>query len=115
MGSFLTASETHNLSMSLLGTANFWTSFVEWWESFAFLRVFFSPTVAIETFPTIVQGFPITLMLGFVGFALAIPFGLALSFMKMSRYGVEILQMWQLMEQFGSTGLSGEIPGVQCL
>jgi len=86
VGSFLTASETSNFGISLLGSANFWANFVEWWESFAFLRVFFSPTVAIETFPTIVQGFPITLMLGFVGFALAIPFGLALSFMKMSKF-----------------------------
>jgi len=69
-----------------LGTANFWTGFAEWWESFAFLRVFFSPTVAIEVFPLVLQGFPITLILGFVGFALAIPLGLALAFMKMSKF-----------------------------
>ncbi|MCL2870309.1 MAG: amino acid ABC transporter permease [Coriobacteriia bacterium] len=62
-----------------------WTNFVEWWESFSILRVFFSPTVAIETFPIVLQGFPITLVLGFVGFALAIPVGLALAFMKMSK------------------------------
>ncbi|MCL2438847.1 MAG: amino acid ABC transporter permease [Coriobacteriia bacterium] len=68
-----------------LGTASTWTSFVEWWESFDLLRVFFSPTVAIESFPLVLQGFPITLILGFVGFFLAIPFGLTLAFMKMSK------------------------------
>lgn len=70
----------------LLGSASIWVNFVEWWESFSFMRVFFSPTVAAETFPLVLQGFPITLTLGFVGFALAIPLGLALAFMKMSRF-----------------------------
>lgn len=62
-----------------------WMNFVEWWESFSILRVFFSPTVAIEAFPVILQGFPITFALGFVGFTLAIPAGLSLAFMKMSK------------------------------
>ncbi|MCL2606652.1 MAG: amino acid ABC transporter permease [Coriobacteriia bacterium] len=72
--------------VNLLGTTTFWTNVLEWWDSVAFLRVFFSPTVAIESFPVVVQGFPITLALGFIGFFLAIPLGLALAFMKMSKF-----------------------------
>ncbi|MCL2379786.1 MAG: amino acid ABC transporter permease [Coriobacteriia bacterium] len=71
---------------SLLGSTNILSNFVEWWESFVFMRVFFSPTVAAEAFPLVLQGFPITLTLGFVGFALAIPLGLMLAFMKMSKF-----------------------------
>ncbi|MCL2746920.1 MAG: amino acid ABC transporter permease [Coriobacteriia bacterium] len=71
---------------TLLGTATFWTNVLEWWESIAFLRVFFSPAVAVEAFPLVLQGFPITLALGFIGFTLAIPLGLMLAFMKMSKF-----------------------------
>ena len=80
------ATAVNSVSVAWIGSANLWTSFVDWWEGITFFRVFFSPTVAIETFPMIVQGFPITLALGFIGFALAIPMGLGLAFMKMAKF-----------------------------
>ena len=84
VGTFHAAS--NSAMISLLGSASIWTRMLDWWESFSFTRVFFSPTVAVEAFPTVVQGFPITLALGFIGFALAIPLGLILAFMKMSKF-----------------------------
>ena len=94
----MSVASVHSSTTSFIGTANastallewlnsfeVWVNFAEWWESFDLLRVFFSPIVAIESFPLVLQGFPITLILGFVGFFLAIPFGLMLAFMKMSK------------------------------
>ncbi|MCL2525607.1 MAG: amino acid ABC transporter permease [Coriobacteriia bacterium] len=91
MSALLTAfSQSHALGgqqalMGLFGSANIFARMLEWWETFSFTRVFFSPSIAIDTFPMVLQGFPITLALGFIGFALAIPFGLGLAFMKMSK------------------------------
>ena len=76
----------YNSAPPFVATASMWTNLVDWWESFAFTRVFFSPTVAFEAFPLVLQGFPITLALGFIGFFLAIPLGLILAFMKMSKF-----------------------------
>ena len=55
------------------------------WESNPITHLFFSPEIMVKSFPFVVKGFPITLILGIGSFLLAIPLGLAFSFMKMSK------------------------------
>ena len=59
-----------------------------WWEANPITHIFFSPTIAVKTFPFIVRGFPVTIILGVLSFVLAIPQGLTLAFMKMSKVKV---------------------------
>jgi len=59
-----------------------------WWESNPITHIFFSPHIAWQSLPLIARGFPITIILGVMSFLLAIPLGLALAFMKMSKVKV---------------------------
>jgi len=56
-----------------------------WWESHPITHIFFSPTILWESLPYVVKGFPLTIALGVLSFLLAIPLGLGLAFMKMSK------------------------------
>jgi polar amino acid transport system substrate-binding protein len=56
-----------------------------WWESNPITHIFFSPQILWESLPYVAKGFPITLLLGVLSFVLAIPLGLLLAFMKMSK------------------------------
>ena len=59
--------------------------FVDWWESGTITHLFFSPAVIVQAFPVVLKAFPISLVMVIVSFAFAIPFGLALAFMKMAK------------------------------
>ncbi|MDR1358124.1 MAG: amino acid ABC transporter permease [Coriobacteriales bacterium] len=59
---------------------------VEWWNSQLFLRVFFNPQLIVASVPTLFQGWLRSLGLVLVGFPLAIPIGLAVSFLRMARF-----------------------------
>jgi len=58
---------------------------IDWWESGKVSHLFASPQVISEAFPILLAAYPISLVAVFVSFLLAIPFGLALAFMKMSK------------------------------
>ena len=61
------------------------TELLTWWETNPITHIFFSPIIAWESLPYIAKGFPATITLGVISFMLAIPLGLALAFMKMSK------------------------------
>ncbi|MCL2818619.1 MAG: amino acid ABC transporter permease [Actinomycetia bacterium] len=61
------------------------TQFLTRWEANPITHIFFSPQIAWESLPFVAKGFPVTIILGVLSFLLAIPMGLALAFMKMSR------------------------------
>ena len=63
---------------------------VQAWNSNKFLRLFFNPPILVSSFPVILSGFFMALAIVFVAFPLAIPVGLAFSFMRMSK--VKILR-----------------------
>ncbi len=60
-------------------------SFLQWWETFPLTRLFFSIEMIKASFPIIAKAFPVSLFLGIAAFVLAVPGGLLLAFMKMSR------------------------------
>ncbi|WP_283170371.1 amino acid ABC transporter permease [Curtanaerobium respiraculi] len=55
------------------------------WNSNKFLHLFFDPTVLVTSFPIVLRGFFMALAIVVVSFPLAIPFGLMLALMRMSR------------------------------
>lgn len=61
------------------------SAFLQWWESVRLLRLFFSFEVIARSFPVILRAFPVSIAFGIIGFLIAIPFGLVLSFMKMAK------------------------------
>lgn len=61
-------------------------AWVDAWNSNTFLRTFLNPTVVVESIPVVVQGWLISLLLCAVGFPLAVVFGLAFTFAKISPY-----------------------------
>ena len=63
-------------------------SFVQKWESVKFLHLFFSPPILVKSFPVVVKGFFMALGIVLVAFPIAIPIGLALALMRMSRFRV---------------------------
>ena len=63
---------------------------VQAWNSNKFLRLFFNPPILVSSFPVVLSGFFMALAIVFVAFPLAIPIGLAFSFMRMSK--IKILQ-----------------------
>ena len=74
-------------SASLAEQISNWLDEQEWvqaWNSNTFLRTFLKPQVAVSAIPTVFFGWLISLGLVLVGFPLAIPIGLAASFMKIS-------------------------------
>ena len=58
---------------------------VQAWNSNKFLRLFFNPPILVSSFPIVLNGFFMALAIVFVAFPLAIPIGLAFSFMRMSK------------------------------
>ena len=63
---------------------------VQAWNSNKFLRLFFNPPILVQSFPVVLHGFFMALGIVFIAFPLAIPIGLAFSFMRMS--GLRILR-----------------------
>lgn len=61
---------------------------VKAWNSNKFLFMFFNPTLIVTSFPVVFNGFLMALAIVAVAFPVAIPFGLILSFMRMSRFKV---------------------------
>ncbi|MCL2137015.1 MAG: amino acid ABC transporter permease [Coriobacteriia bacterium] len=62
---------------------------MEWvqkWNSVTFLRVFFNPSWVVASIPILFFGWLRSLMLVAIGFPIAIPIGLGVSFMRMSRF-----------------------------
>ncbi len=56
-----------------------------WWETNALTRLFFSFEVMRDSLPVIFKAFPVSILFGVGSFLTAIPGGLLLAFMKMSR------------------------------
>ncbi|MDR1775396.1 MAG: amino acid ABC transporter permease [Actinomycetes bacterium] len=65
-----------------------WLNHQEWvsaWNSVSFLRIFLNPQMAVAAIPTLLIGWLRSLGLVLVGFPLAIPIGLGVSFLRMSK------------------------------
>lgn len=60
-------------------------AFLQWWETNPITRLFFSLEIIEQSIPIIAQAFPVSVMFGLGAFLLAIPGGLAVAFMKMSK------------------------------
>ena len=60
-------------------------SWVQAWNSVNFLHLFFDPTIMATSFPVVFSGFLQALVIVAIAFPLAIPCGLLLSFMRMSK------------------------------
>ncbi len=58
---------------------------VQAWNSNKFLRLFFNPPILVSSFPVVLHGFFMALAIVLIAFPLAIPIGLAFSFMRMSK------------------------------
>ena len=68
-----------------------WLGDREWvqaWNSVRFLKTFFNPVRGIASIPTVFNGWLISISLVALGFPLAIPVGLGISFLRMSRFRV---------------------------
>ncbi|WP_251197756.1 amino acid ABC transporter permease [Anaerotardibacter muris] len=61
---------------------------VQAWNSNKFLHLFLDPTILVTSFPVVVKGFFMALGIVLVAFPCAIPFGLILALMRMSRLRV---------------------------
>ncbi len=61
---------------------------VQAWNSNKFLHLFLDPTLLVTSFPVVFNGFLVALAIVAVAFPVAIPFGLILSLMRMSKYRV---------------------------
>lgn len=61
---------------------------VQAWNSNKFLRLFFNPPILVSSFPVVLHGFFMALAIVLIAFPLAIPIGLAFSFMRMSKIGI---------------------------
>ncbi|MDR3315688.1 MAG: amino acid ABC transporter permease [Coriobacteriales bacterium] len=59
-------------------------SWVQWWNSFTFCKIFLNPQVAAAAIPNTFIGWLRSLGLVLVGFPLAIPIGLGIAFLRMS-------------------------------
>ena len=58
---------------------------VQAWNSNKFLRLFFNPPILVQSFPIVLHGFFMAIAIVLIAFPLAIPIGLAFSFMRMSK------------------------------
>lgn len=68
-----------------------WLDEQEWvqaWNSNTFLRTFLKPQVIISSIPVVFKGWLVSLLLCAIGFPLAVVFGLAFSFAKISPYRI---------------------------
>jgi len=64
---------------------NFAQDAVLWIEDQPFLHLFFSPVIIAEALPVLWKGFQVAVFILFFGYMLAMPGGLAMSFMKMAK------------------------------
>lgn len=64
------------------------SEWVKAWNSNKFLRLFFNPSIVVSSFPIVFQGFLMAVAIVAVAFPIAIPIGLCLSLMRMSRLRV---------------------------
>ena len=62
--------------------------FVQWWNSHLFLKIFLNPMMIVAAVPYLFVGWLRSLGLVLIGFPLAIPIGLGISFMRMARFRV---------------------------
>jgi len=62
--------------------------FVKWWNSILFLKIFLNPQYLVAAVPALFFGWLRSLGLVLVGFPLAIPIGLCVSFLRMARFRV---------------------------
>lgn len=65
-----------------------WLSDQEWvqaWNSNTFLKLFFNPPILVSSLPVVFNGFLMAVAIVAIAFPLAIPFGLILSLMRMSK------------------------------
>ncbi len=60
-------------------------TWVQEWNKNTFLHLFFDPTILVTSFPQVVKGFGMALIIVFIAFPVAIPLGLLLALMRMSR------------------------------
>ncbi|MBR3181417.1 MAG: amino acid ABC transporter permease [Eggerthellaceae bacterium] len=58
---------------------------VQAWNSVPFLRLFLNPALIVSSFPVVLRGFLMALAIVLVAYPLAIPIGLVLSLMRMSK------------------------------
>ena len=63
-------------------------AWVEKWNSNKFLRLFLNPTVLVTSFPVVLNGFFMAVGIVAVAFPVAIPIGLVLALMRMSKLAV---------------------------
>lgn len=61
---------------------------VQQWNSNKLLRLFFNPPILVSSVPIVFQGFLFALAIVLVSFPIAIPIGLLLAFMRMSRFAI---------------------------
>lgn len=61
---------------------------VQKWNENKFLRLFLNPPILVKSFPIVAKGFLMALAIVLIAFPLAIPFGLILSLMRMSKFAV---------------------------
>ena len=61
---------------------------VQAWNSNTFLRLFLNPVILVKSFPIILGGFFMALGVVLVAFPLAVPLGLLLALMRMSKLGI---------------------------
>jgi len=60
-------------------------AFIQWWETNPVTRLFLSVDVIERSIPIIFSAFPVSVFFGVGAFLLAIPVGLAIAFLKMSK------------------------------
>lgn len=60
-------------------------AFLDWWETNAITRLFFSFEIIGKAIPVILVAFPVSIAFGLGSFCFGIPIGLALAFLKMSK------------------------------
>ena len=63
-------------------------AWVEQWNSVKFLKLFLNPPVFVRSLPTVFSGFLMALATVFLAYPLAIPLGLLLAIMRLSRFKV---------------------------
>ena len=71
--------------------ASLWLEEQPWvqaWNSHMFLQLFLNPAIAVRSLPSVFGGFLMALAVVALAFPLAIPWGLVLSFMRISRFKV---------------------------
>lgn len=61
---------------------------VQAWNSNKFLYLFLNPSIAVSSFPIVLQGFFMALALVAIAYPLAIPIGLILSLLRLSKIGI---------------------------